>query len=336
LFTYSEQFDNAVWTKSQSSITANTVIAPDGTLTGDKLIADSTSNFHVAFRTFAFTSGTAYSFSTFAKAGEYQYITLTAGNTGTFPVRVTFDLVAGVVSSTVAGVGSIQPVGNGWFRCVVVGTAAATASTGCIIAVSSTGSYVTYTGNGYDGIYIWGAQLEAGAFPTSYIQTVASQVTRAADAASMTGANFSSWFNNAEGTVYFAYQGSSGTAGRRSFSISDGTNNNKIYGLASNGGGSASNYIDIIVSGTSQGLLGATGAYTATLQTGAAAYAINNINFSKNGGAATTDTSALIPVVNQLRIGADADASLPLNGTIRKIAYYPLAATSAQLQGLTS
>ena len=40
LLTYSEQFDNAVWTKSNASITANAIIAPDGTLTADKLVED--------------------------------------------------------------------------------------------------------------------------------------------------------------------------------------------------------------------------------------------------------------------------------------------------------
>jgi hypothetical protein len=61
-------------------------------------------------------------------------------------------------------------------------------------------SLKSYTGDGYSGIYIWGAQLEAGAFPTSYIPTVASQVTRSADSASMTGTNFSDWYRADEGT----------------------------------------------------------------------------------------------------------------------------------------
>jgi hypothetical protein len=63
-----------------------------------------------------------------------------------------------------------------------------------------------YTGDGYSGIYIWGAQLEAGAFPTSYIKTEASQVTRSADSASMTGTNFSEWYRQDEGTVYVCSQ----------------------------------------------------------------------------------------------------------------------------------
>jgi hypothetical protein len=59
-------------------------------------------------------------------------------------------------------------------------------------------------GNGTSGIYIWGAQVEAGAFPTSYIPTTGATATRAADVASMTGTNFSSWYNVNQGTTFFA------------------------------------------------------------------------------------------------------------------------------------
>ena len=337
LLTYSEQFDDASWTKANSTITANTIVSPDGTLTGDKLVADATSNFHTVFRAFSFTSGTAYTLSIFAKAGEYQYLSLTAGNTGTFPARVTFDLISGTVSSTVSGTGSIQSVGNGWYRCSVSATATATASTGVNFAASSTGSYVTYTGNGYSGIYIWGAQLEAGAFATSYIPTVASQVTRAADAASMTGTNFSSWYNQAEGSFYsdFAFTGLTGLAGQRVFQADDGSNSNYI--------GTISNSLSAM-----QNIITRNGVAEATLSTPATTYIANTFNkiavgFANNNSVAavnnvlgTADTSCLLPLgVTSLRFGASV-TSVNANLLIRKIAYYPLRVTDAQLQGLTS
>ena len=341
LLTYSEQFDDASWTKANSTITANTIVAPDGALTGDKLVADATSNFHTVFRAFSFTSGTAYTLSIFAKAGEYQYLSLTAGNTGTFPARVTFDLISGTVSSTVSGTGSIQSVGNGWYRCSVSATATATASTGVNFAASSTGSYVTYTGDGYSGIYIWGAQLEAGAFATSYIPTVASTVTRAADAASMTGTNFSSWFNQGEGTIYaeglLNNPAVTGIGIRRFVEINDGSNNNRIFfGRATTA--SDLRVIYTVSSVNINGVNGQTASNVFPSAKVAVAYEAADYAFSPNGASVTTSTAANVPVVNRLDIGGDVSnaASASANGTIRKIAYYPLRVTNAQLQGLTS
>jgi len=333
LLIYSEEFDNAAWTKINAIITANTIVAPDGMLTADKLVADTTTNYHTVFESFSFTSGTAYTLSVFAKAGEYQYVTLSAGNTSTFPARVTFDLVAGTVTSTVAGTGSIQSVGNGWFRCSVSATATATASTGCNIAASSTGAYVTYTGDGYSGIFIWGAQLEAGAFPTSYIATTSAAATRAADASNMTGTNFSSWYNQSEGSLYTecatlstAYNGSAVAA-------SDGTLNNRIVIRAMNTS-SQSASLGVVSAASQWDIVFAS--QTTAVTKFAVGYRVNDIAFTHNGATPVTDTSALIPSVNQLRIGADGDGSIIVNGYIRRIAYYPRRLSDTELQVITS
>jgi hypothetical protein len=101
--------------------------------------------------------------------------------------------------------GSMAAVGNGWYRCQATLTATATASGDISYRLANTNSAFasggTYTGNGTSGIYAWGAQLEAGAFPTSYIPTSGSTVTRTADNASMRGENFSSWYNQSEGSI---------------------------------------------------------------------------------------------------------------------------------------
>jgi len=99
---------------------------------------------------------------------------------------------------------TILEVGNGWYECILVSTSLNTTGSGLTISGSNLSgqTFPSYTGDGYSGIYIWGAQVEAGAFPTSYIPTVASQVTRSADAVSMTGTNFSSWYRQDEGTLY--------------------------------------------------------------------------------------------------------------------------------------
>ena len=113
----------------------------------------------------------------------------------------TFNLSTGTASGTGA---SIVSVGNGWYLCIGTVTVNTTGSTGINFSINN-GSTNSYTGDGYSGIYLWGAQLEAGAFPTSYIPTTSASVTRNADVASMTGTNFSSWYRQDAGCFYAEY-----------------------------------------------------------------------------------------------------------------------------------
>jgi hypothetical protein len=341
LFLYSDEL-NTWGLTTRSSVVTNQTTAPSGTLTADVLVDTTDNNTHELLNAagVSFTSGTSYTYSLFVKAKELNQVALflpgAAFGSGTFQ-EVIFNL-SNQTTSTSSGtpaVSSFVSVGNGWYRIGITASATTTITGFPRIRLVSNGT-TSYAGNGYDGIYIWGAQLEAGAFPTSYIPTVAASVTRNADAASMTGTNFSSWFNNAEGTVYSAYQGSTGNAGRRVFSIDDGTTNNRMFYIASNAAGTVSNYIDVLTNNVLQAQLAASGAYSATAQVGAFAYQVNNFGFSKNGAASVTDTSGTIPVVNKITFGADFNNGNPLNGTIKKIAYYPIRATDAQLQALTS
>ena len=207
LLTYSEQFYNAAWTKGRVSVVENAVISPDGTLTANKLVEDTTaSNTHFITKTKNATSN-AMTFSCYAKAAERTRFQLQAYEaiTPASPVSVLFDLSTGTVVSSTGNTtsGYMVPVGNGWYHCVATGTAALVSTTWNIRLAS--GSVTSYTGDGTSGIYIWGAQLEAGSFPTSYIKTEASEVTRAADTAVMTGTNFSDWANSV-GTILAKYK----------------------------------------------------------------------------------------------------------------------------------
>jgi hypothetical protein len=153
----SQEFDNAYWTKTRSSITANTIIAPDGTLTGDKLVEDtSATTTHVVFKSVTTTSGTVYTHSVYVKEGERSWAIVQNGSAYAW-----FNLSNGTIGTQVpstTGTFAITSVGNGWYRCSV--SQVASTSMSCGIYASSDDNVLNYTGDGYSGIYIWGAQLE--------------------------------------------------------------------------------------------------------------------------------------------------------------------------------
>ena len=334
LVTYSEQFDNAAWTKTNATITANTIVAPDGTLTGDKFIANTVNTNHTVSQAISHTTGTSYTLTCFYKAAEVSFASLTfaAGFTGT-QMNAFYDLSTGVTTSSTA---TITPVGNGWYRCSFTITATATASSNVQIRLAASSTSATFAGNDFDGAYIWGAQLEAGAFATSYIPTVASQVTRAADAASMTGTNFSSWYNQAEGTWYSeSIIARQPAAAVQTITVSDGTTSNflDIRYRATGGVGGVITTLGVTQYNNTSGSVIAAN----FLVKDCLAFATNNVGESTSGLSVVTDTSVILPIVDRAFIGCSATGITSfLNGTIKKLAYYPLRLINTNLQALTS
>ena len=335
----SEEFDDAYWTKTNSSITANTIVAPDGALTGDKLVEDTTASAtHQVSRNIAVTSGVAYTFSFILKAGERTRcsLELQPGNVwSSSQQRVFIDLAAGIIVATTGGANTaaITNLGNGWYRCSISSTASVTGTATFALLANDPSGNRAYTGDGYSGLYIWGAQLEAGAFPTSYIPTVASQVTRSADAASMTGVNFSSWYNQAEGTLYGETTFITGDV-RQLFQVTGaGTAANDI-GINSTSA-AMSPRLRINVNSVNQAEPNVVLAANTLFKT-AGAYKVNNVNIGVNGSLGTLDTDATIPVVDRLFIGARDGGSRNLNTCIRKLSYYPKRLTDSELVALTT
>ena len=175
-------------------------------------------------------------------------------------------------------------------------------------------------------IRISNVQCEAGAFATSYIPTVASQVTRTADVATITGANFSQWFNAAEGS--FVVEAVTPTTGSYAAYISNG---NETDYLGSRFGSSGTAFVTA-TGGALQANIGTT-AGTAKI---AAAYKANDFAVSVNGGAVATDTAGTVPTVNQMRLGAAFAGGVNINGHIRSIKYFPTRLSNTQLQALTA
>jgi predicted secreted protein len=332
LLTRSEEFDDASWIKDNATVTANTVVAPDGTLMGDKLVENTATSAHTVRKDgISVTSGTTYTFSFFAKAAERTSV-LVNFSTGFFGTdSAAFDLSSGT-SSVVVGspTHSIQSVGNGWFRCVFALAAISTGSANFTPNISlRSGTSSNYTGDGSSGVFIWGAQLEAGPFPTSYIPTTSATVTRSADSASMTGANFTQFYNASEGTL-FADIKPAALAATSGVVINDNTVDNRIR-LATT---SATDQGTVTVAGTGQAELDGGTPVANTSMKLALGYKVDDFALSLDGGSVATDTSGTVPVVTQLQLGAETTSIGTL--TIKKFAYYPRRLADAILESITS
>lgn len=343
LVTYSEQFDDASWNKSRASIAANIVVSPDGTLTGSKLVEDTTAtNTHGVSKSAAVAASTTVTASIYAKAGERTEFALRCAGSA-FIGRAFFNLSTGSLGSRDAGVtsSSITSVGNGWYRCTATYTTLVGGTTANVEVQMAINGGVSYTGDGYSGIYIWGAQLEAGAFPTSYIPTVASQVTRSADDVSMTGTNFSSWYRQDEGTVYSEAQASAQPASFFAYvaNISEGSTSL-----------SAGGFLRLSVNSAQKAdlTIGNFGSFTTintssfpTLQYGefskmGIAWRVNDAAGASNGVTpVVTSARQSVSPVDRMFIGSQLGSSRFLNGHVKKLSFYPQRLSNATLQALT-
>ena len=167
LLTYSSNFENAVWIKTNVSILEDVIETPRGTSEADKLTENASSGVHWIGRNYT-TSATDYTFSVFVKAAERSRLIIAA----TADARgVGFDLASGgLFSQTLTanqGIGVIENMGEGWFRCSMMWAATA-ATNGIRFYLVDAANATSYTGDGSSGIYVWGSQLEVDSAATSY------------------------------------------------------------------------------------------------------------------------------------------------------------------------
>jgi hypothetical protein len=322
------------WGLTNVTRTLAATTGPDGALSGVKIEATTAAATQILQG--AVVAATSATGSVYVKQGTGA----TVGNTfvlrnvttATNLVAGTLNYSTGVFTYVTGSTGVVvTSVGNGWWRIAMTATAGITSSDqvqwfpGWASAVAAAGDF----------IYLYGAQLEAGAFATSYIPTVGSQVTRSADSASVN--TLTPWFNAATGTLYseFAINGLNPAAGNAAAAFNDTTTSNFIVNRLLTTG--VTPEFQVRTGGVVQAaLIGGAVSATAVLKM-AGAYAANDFAASMNGGTVLTDASGTVPTVTRLAIGATEFTSLAniLNGWVRNVTYYPTRLPNATLQGLT-
>ena len=328
---FSEQFDNAYWLKNAATIVANHATSPDGYQNADLLYPTSAGISRYVLKFVGATSGLAYTTSVFAKASGKNWLGMSNVDSGS--TTAWFNLSTGTVGTVLSGTtAKMESYGNGWYRCSVTRTAAAT--TGAIVLlVEDADNSDSVTPNGTDGILIWGANLTQTSYVQSYIPTLGASVTRLVD--TMSKASYTCGITT-EATLFaeFEYQ-NTGSGYSTQFLIYNPSAGNYIYmtvlsnsirAICVSGGVLQTN---LILASTTAG----------TRYKVAARFKTNDFAMYVNGTLADTDTSGTMPTFSTAStnsyIGNDASNTEPAGNVYQYLAF-PTALSNADLATLTT
>ena len=293
------------------TITQSTTIAPDGSTNAIRIEATTSGQY-------AETTWTAPSSATYTAT---IYIRSRTGADQS--VRLDFSGSTGTTTQTV-------PASGDWVRL--------RDTHGDLAAAGLRYFYVQSPTNETLDVDVWGEQVEMGTFPTSYIPTSGSTVTRSADVASMTGTNFSSWYNQSEGSIFtVARIGDLSTANQTIASAEETASSVQFNALGYRVGGGGSGYIGAwSYNSTGQAFFNINAGITSNTEFKAIhSYKTDDYAASVNGSVPVTDTAGnASTTIDRLRIGAGVYGSV-VTGTISRLTYYPTRLSDTQLQALT-
>jgi len=323
LVTYSEDFNNVVWIKN-----VNLSSVPDSPNNTNSYLAIPTGSNTTYYLNYNTTiNNSASSLSIYAKAGGYDKLLLWSNQGGGYGFNLSTGQTFSVGNITDSLGASIESVGNGWYRCSI--TVSSFSRFNPYILNSET--YETWTPDGTSGIYLWGAQLEAGSFATSYIPTSGSTVTRAADFAKITGTNFTDFYGDTDHSFFvdFDLKNTTSTDSMAILTLPSATYPWLLY-----------RYIDDYWKSYngSDSIVNVSSTYSQTNNKFAFAIGSSNGSSAYNGSLTQTNQTAL-------KTGLYSNASSILlftrgsdfipSGYLKQLKYYPKRLTNAQLQSLT-
>ena len=324
LITNSEYFGGASWIKNFSSITSNAVISPDGALNAGKLVENTDNTSHHLYENF--TAVGVYTFSVFAKKGEREYVYLYSDAVGR---GKSFNLVNGTIDANIIAPptnATIEDYGNGWYKCSMT----ITANSGAFRIGNCLSSGVfSYQGDGSSGIYIYGAQLEASSYPTSYIPAYGSSVTRSGDTCSDAGD--ATTFNDSEGVLYAEIAALADDGTFRNISVNNGTTAQSVRIYYRN----TANKITALIGSSSGGGVTVNVANLYTFNKIALVYQNDNAKLFVNGILEGTIQGITMPTgLNQLDFNIA--GVLPFYGKAKEVIYFPTALTDDECIALTT
>tara|TARA_E500000305_G_C4022265_1_gene239604 strand:- start:333 stop:2507 length:2175 start_codon:yes stop_codon:yes gene_type:complete len=334
LQTFSTDLNNALTAGSPVTITSNVTTSPENLQNADKITQTLDTRYQSRFSIITITAGSTWTRSIFAKkdTGNWMYLQQYDGvtNNGAY-----FDLENGIIGSNDIGITPrMESYPNGWYRCSVTHTPNASATTERIqvALVDANNTSANKTGNG-TGIFIYGAQLEEGSYPTSLIHTSGSAVTRSADAAN--NAANSDLINSTEGVVYAEIKALANDGTSRHFSINDGTAANKVEIYYDSTTNEINGHIN--VSGASSALFSQTFATVLEYHKVAVKYKANDFSMFVDGAQIATDTSGVVFSVNTLNNLAfdKGNATLDFYADVKSVMVFKEALTDLELEKLT-
>ena len=322
------------WIQTNVTITANTTASPDGGTNGDTLLTN-VAGATTSQNSQSFTAGSTITVTVFAKKNASNFVRFEVGGL----VNCWFDLNTGVTGTNGAGSGnvlfsakSIQSISNGWYRCVLTVTTTTITTLGVNIFATNADNTSSAINS---SIFLWGAQLEAGAFPTSYIPTTTTALTRSADVASVN--TLSPWFNATEGTLYaqgILVGGVAGTfPGQVALVGSNANTDNIRISWSANSGAMR---FGVRVADVNQVDLAGPSKLSGDSYKVAGTYKTNDAQAAFDGTASTVDTSVTLPVITSLLFGGTTTYQLPGNLWLRRTTYYPRRLSQAELVSLTA